>query len=239
MFPDVSRSDIAMKVWTTASMGVARTFGVDDEAACACLEGMWRELAHQVKEFDYTKVRTGDDALRELASSAKPHPVVLFTEELWHNDRCTIHRKGDLLVGFALPSNERNVALKVCIGGDVTKVSVETLVEPGKLTYALEGVHCVPLINLAFHGVKVITEKSTQPPSGLRAVYALLDTDDRRALCIGGCTHGLVQKLGNQFMITKSGMVQELVDEVCTAKSRAHSLCTPLGEGMLVAPPLH
>lgn len=194
------------------------------------LQEVWQELAQQVNAFDYHDAKTGDDSLRELIASTKAHPIVLFAEEaVWKDNTCEVVRNGDLLVGFALPSNEQSVTLEVAIGvgadGRTTPVvSVETRVETGMVTYALEGLHCIPLINLAFHVVRVATDK--QPPPGLRLVYAVLDTADRRVLAQGGCTHGMIQQLRDRYMVTRSGMAQDLERGVYSGNMYVVEPCT-------------
>ena len=133
----------------------------------------------------------GENPLRRLITEPEALAGVFASD---NGRRTWIERNGDLLLGFA--ALERDTpAFELSIGGarHHESLSVPAL-RRGEWHIALGNLYPIPLINLRFHEVGVHSFSSSgiqnairMPlPEGCWALFAYLNTELRRGLCMGG-----------------------------------------------------
>lgn len=179
---------------------------------------VWQSIQDQVHSLGEHLVDE-TNALQLLLERMEvdPHAVVLFdTPILWDEwNPKSLSRCGDILLGF-IASEKTELELQIA---DTRKYVVH--LEPGRFAYALDNMHCIPMINLAFHDVRVTATDGAK--ENVRAVYALLASDDRRMLCLEGCGTGLVQYFPDYVNNYKSGMLSR-----CTGKEDGEQHVMPV-----------
>lgn len=174
----------------------------------ALVPEVWTSIRRQVRALGTSLV---DESAALLAVCERertgPHAVVLFASRLQSDglNPDLVSRTGDILVGF-IADCETELQLQIA---DKHRYGVD--LTPNVFSYAIDDLHCIPLLNLAFHEVSVRATRGSK--DNVRAVFAFLSRGDRRELCEKGCTSGLIQRFPSYMTTYKGGMVDEPGEE--------------------------
>ena len=120
-------------------------------------------------------------------------------------DAQTLRNRSDVLLGFELNrSAEGPVTIDVGVGGHPSN---QLTVTPGRFVPAWKGVHCLPTIALAWHGINL----SCSDPSQLCVVQALMGREFRMDLADTRGRRGILLQFDDGYHIIRWGMCQEWV----------------------------
>ena len=152
-----------------------------------------------------TKVRARDLVISikdviKASDTAKPEAAVFSTPGKWETAEgcCYVTKEGDMLVGITLAASERELeTFEVEVGESLILGKVK--IRPGETSYALDGIHCLPLV-YPWHMYKVRATSGRTPQIDL--VYAIPNPNHRLLLYTLAGRGLVLQFASNHLMLS-------------------------------------